>query len=230
MPTEGRICTFLVSELWRTKGRCQFGDKTFAETTSCNYYWEVNLPRLIRKQRSRCWANSEIPEASRIPMPLLKCFHADHRYIVVFFGSPLQSLTTKPKATGRQKSTTNGLSLPIPSGHVVVLVGQSYLQKELSGRHCLSVKALFPCSSKGRTSIAGLCRREGGHQLWLCPARFSQHSYRFPQLNYCSRVSLQCWVSSCCESKWSSHTYTYIPSLSPQSVGQSSLGHTVGPC
>ena len=137
MPTEGRICTLLVNELWRTKGHCQFGDKTFAETASCNYYPEVNLHRLIRKQRSRCWVNSEIPEASRIPTPLLKCFHADHHHIIVFFGSPLQSLTTKPKATGRQGSTTNGLSLPIPRGHVVVLISQGYLQKELSGRHWL---------------------------------------------------------------------------------------------
>ena len=39
--------------------------------------------------------------------------------------------------------------------------------------------------------------------------------FLFVCLFYRSLVALQYWVNFCCTVKWISHTYTYIPSLSP---------------
>ena len=85
-----------------------------------------------------------------MPTPLLKCFHADRHCITVFSGSPLQSLTAKPKATGRQEGTASGVSLPVPSGHGGALVSQSCLQKGLS-RKTLTL---------GKASVSVLFQRQ----------------------------------------------------------------------
>lgn len=61
-------------------------------------------------------------------MPLLKCFHADHHYYFSLWFISLVS-ATKPKTTGREKCTINGLSLPNPSRHIIVLISHRYLQK-----------------------------------------------------------------------------------------------------
>lgn len=60
-------------------------------------------------------------------LKVLSCWPAFIYLFIFFFGCYLESLTTKPKTTGRQKSTTNRLSLPIPSNHFIVLISHGYL-------------------------------------------------------------------------------------------------------
>lgn len=87
----------------------------YRQQPAITYCMAVGIRHWLRKQRRRCRATAEVPEASMITTPFLKCFQADHRCLLFFLWLVASVLDHKVKATGRHRSAVSGPPPPTPS-------------------------------------------------------------------------------------------------------------------